>query len=158
MNPSSEHFRFYVCVEAKRGIKPKDVLAQLRIAFGDAAPSERFVYKWHKEFGSGKRQTVHHLPHSGRPPSKRTVSTVSRVFDFIESNPKSSVRCIADSLHLSKNTTHRILTEELFFRKVCSVCIVACQYCCLSVFTLSTHYWKIIFCIQCIRRSWKNVV
>lgn len=64
---------------------------------------------------------MHDLPHPGRPVEKRDVKTISRVFDYISENPKSSVRYIGESLQLSKTTVHRILVDELLFRKVCSV-------------------------------------
>ena len=121
MEPTHENLRFYVCVEAKRGVKPLDILHQLQSVLGNAAPSQRFVYKWHKEFSTGERQTVKDLPRCGRPVSLRTDSNISRVFDFVELHPKSSLRCIADSLQLDKNTVHRILIDDLLFRKVCSV-------------------------------------
>ncbi len=45
MEPSSENLRFYVYVETKRGQKPLDIIQQLSIVFGDAAPSKTFVYQ-----------------------------------------------------------------------------------------------------------------
>jgi [histone H3]-lysine36 N-dimethyltransferase SETMAR len=64
---------------------------------------------------------VEYRPRSGRPRSLKSVDNISRIYDFIQEEPKSSVRCIADSLNLSKGTVHHILREELLFRKVCSV-------------------------------------
>ena len=123
MEASQENFRFYVYVESQRAMKPKDVLRQLQFVFGEAAPSQASVYRWHKDYSTGERQSVQDHPRSGRPMSLRTEDSISRVFKFIRSEPKSSVRCIADSLQLGKDTVHRILTEELLFRKVCSVWI-----------------------------------
>jgi hypothetical protein len=123
MEASHENFRFYIYVETKRGVKPQDVLQQLQSVFGEAAPSQSFVYKWQKELSTGERQSVHPLPRSGRPVSLRTDGNISRVFDFISEYPKTSLRCIAGSLQLSKGTVHRILTNDLLFRKVCSVWI-----------------------------------
>lgn len=97
-----------------------DVLAQLQSVFGERAPSQASIYRWHKEFTCGARDSVKDRPHPGRPLSLRTSENISSVYDFIQDQPKSSVRCIADSLNLSKDTVHRILTEELMFRKVCS--------------------------------------
>jgi hypothetical protein len=121
MEASQENFRFYVLVEAKRGVKPMDVLRQLQVVYGDSAPSQASVYRWHKDYSTGERQSVHNLPHSDRPVSLRNTDTIFRVYEFIQLDPKSSVRGIADSLQLTKNRVHRILTDELMFRKVCSV-------------------------------------
>lgn len=121
MEASKENLRFYVYTEWKRGVAAKDVVQQLREAYGDAAPSAPFVYKWHRQFGSGERTSIQELPRSGRPLSQRNQSNISRVFDFVEAEPKSSLRCIAASLSLSKDTVRRILVDELLFRNVCSV-------------------------------------
>jgi hypothetical protein len=121
MDISDENFRFYVFVEAKRGVAPKEVLEHLQDAFGDAAPSQSFTYKWHKNFTSGERNSVETLPRCGRPISQRTDANISRVFDYVEEYPKSTVSCIAGSLQLSKATVQRILVDELLFRKICSV-------------------------------------
>lgn len=123
MEPTHENFRFYVYVEAKRGVSATDVLHQLQSVFEEATPSRTSVFRWHAEFLSGRRQSVQDLPHPGRPISQTTASNISRVYDFLQTEPKSSVRCIANTLQLSKNCVHRILTEELLFRKVCSVWI-----------------------------------
>ena len=69
MDASNENLRFYVFVESVRGVSPKNIVEQLRTVYKNAAPSQSFVYKWHKEFVSGQRQSVLHLPHTGRPVS-----------------------------------------------------------------------------------------
>jgi hypothetical protein len=123
MNASSEHFRFYVYVEAKRGQKPLQILQQLQTVFGDAAPGQAFVYKWCKAFESGNRNSVQSIPNPGRPISKRSVANISRVFDLISEDPKLKLAHISESLSLSKETVRRILVEDIMFRKVCSVWI-----------------------------------
>jgi hypothetical protein len=123
MNASSENFRFYVYVEAKRGQKPLQILQQLQTVFGDSAPGQAFVYKWFKDFETGNRNSVQSFPIPGRPISKRNVSNISKVFDLISENPKLSTTQISESLSLSKETVRRILVDELMFRKVCSVWI-----------------------------------
>jgi hypothetical protein len=116
-----ENFRFFVYVEVKLGLKPLDILQKLQTVFGSAAPIRASVYDWYKGFASGERESIHHLPHSGRPAALKTSGNISRVFNFLEMNPKTSVRCMAESLDIPKTTVHRILTDELLFRKVCSV-------------------------------------
>jgi hypothetical protein len=123
MDATDENMRFYVCVEAKRGKTGDEILQQLHEVFGDNKPSRAFVYKWLKISREEQRESVDTLPRSGRPISQRTDSNISRVFDFIEMEPKSSLSVIADSLILSKESVRRILTEDLLFKKVCSVWI-----------------------------------
>jgi hypothetical protein len=123
MDASNEHFRFYVCVETKRGQKPLQILEQLQSAFGDTAPSRTFVFKWSKQFESGNRDCVKNLPIPGRPISKRTTKSIANVYDLISENPKLHLVQMSESLGLSKETVRRILVDELFFRKICSVWI-----------------------------------
>jgi hypothetical protein len=121
MQPSKENLRFYVYVESKRGQKPGDILHQLQFVFGDAAPGIAFVYKWMKEFRKNQRDSFDDLPRCGRPVSTRTNTNISRVFDFVSEEPKSSISLIADSLQLSKQTVRRILVDDLLLKKICSV-------------------------------------
>ncbi len=121
MEYSEENFRFYVLAEVKRGVPAKAILQHLRDSFGNAAPSQTFVYKWHKTFSSGERLSIETLPRSGRPASLRTDANISKVFDFVEDNPKATLTVISGSLQLSRSSVHRILVDELFYRKVCSV-------------------------------------
>jgi histone-lysine N-methyltransferase SETMAR len=121
MEFSNENFRFYILVEVKRGVAAKDIHEHLCQAFNHAAPSQAFVYKWHKSFSTGDRVSIETLPRSGRPSSQTTVENISRVFEFVETQPKTTLSIISDSLQLSRSTVHRILVDELLFRKVCSV-------------------------------------
>jgi hypothetical protein len=123
MDATSEHYRFYVYTETKRGQTPQQIILQLRAAFGDSAPCQTFVYKWAKGFQSGVRETVKNLPIPGRPISLRNPKNISRVYDFITNEPKSTVALVSESLDLCKTTVRSILIEELLFRKVCSVWI-----------------------------------
>jgi histone-lysine N-methyltransferase SETMAR len=123
METSTENLRFYILVEAKRGVVAKDILQHLRDVFGNAAPASSFVYKWYSNFVSGERSSVKTMPRSGRPVSQRCQTNISRVFDFVDAEPKSSLRCIAEALGLSKDTVRRILVDDLMFRNVCSVWI-----------------------------------
>jgi histone-lysine N-methyltransferase SETMAR len=123
MEASPENLRFYVFVEAKRGVAAKDILEHLQDVFGNAAPASSFVYKWYNDFISGRRNSVETIPRFGRPVSQRRQMNISRVFDFVDAEPKSSLRCIAEALDLSKDTLRRILVDDPLFRNVCSVWI-----------------------------------
>jgi hypothetical protein len=121
MEYSNKNFRFDILVEVKRGVTAKEIHEHLCQAFDDAAPSQTFVYKWHKSFSTADRVFIETLPRSGRPSSKTTVENISCVFEFVETQPKSTLSIISDSLQLSRTTVYRILVNELLFRKVCSV-------------------------------------
>jgi transposase len=123
MEAESENFRFYVFVEYKRGQTPQQILQQLRVVFGDSAPGHTFVYKWFNEFRSGNRDSVKHLHNPGRPVSQRTDANISRVYNLITEQPKSTLLYLSGELLLSKETVRRILVDDLLFSKVCSVWI-----------------------------------
>ena len=113
MEPSNENLRFYVFVETKRGVSATDILEQLISVFSDRAPSRAFVFKWWKAYSEGTSTSVKTMPPPGRPVSVTTPANISRVFDFVQANPKSSLSLISDSLSLSKETVRLILVEEL---------------------------------------------
>ena len=121
MQFTAENFQFYILVEVKRGVSAKDIYDHLRQAFHDEAPSQAFVYKWHKAFSTGDRLSIETLPRPGRPISQTSAANISRVFEFVDAQPKSTLSVIADSLHLPKTTVHRILVDEILYRKVCSM-------------------------------------
>jgi histone-lysine N-methyltransferase SETMAR len=152
MDATKENFHFYVYVEAVRGVAVKDVFEHLCTVFGESAPSQASVYRWYKQYSTGERNSIHRLPNPGRPISQRTDQNISRVFDFVEAEPKSTISCISGSLDLSKSTVLRILVDDLLFRKVCSVWIphrlsdsnkaqrVACAQGLLTLFDSYSNY------------------
>ncbi len=86
MDATSEHYRFYVFAETRRG----QILSQLGAAFGNSAPSSTFVYKWAEEFSNGNHECVKRLLIPGRPVSKRTDKNISLLFDYITAEPKAT--------------------------------------------------------------------
>ena len=60
----------------------------------------------------------------------------------------SITRCIADSLQISKDTVHRILRDELLFRKVCSACV--------SHMLTAKHKAERVVCAQSILQLFNN--
>jgi len=107
MEASRENFRFYVYCESKRGKSPKKILEHLLDIFGDNAPCQAFVYKWCNVYTSGLRDSIQDLPHPGRPITQKTDEKISKVFDFVEEHPKSTLTTIANSLNLSRQTVQR---------------------------------------------------
>ena len=76
IDASDEHLRFYISVEAHRGVPGKGVLHHLHDVFGDVVLSSSFVYKWHQEFTSKQRTAVETLPWPGRPTSQRNDENI----------------------------------------------------------------------------------
>lgn len=121
MEISNENFRAYVYIEFQRQIKPAEIYQQLCEAGLPHIPCQATVFNWCKEFREGTRQNLHDAPRSGRPRSSTSDPVVTAVKDAIFAAPQLSTRQLADLLGLTHSSVHRILTEELLLRKVCSV-------------------------------------
>ena len=82
------------------------------------APGRKTLMRWLTRFrGTGsldnqERPARDGPPHSGRP-RVRTEEVIAAVSHSVEMSPKRSLRHRSQSLGLSKNTLHRILTDDL---------------------------------------------
>jgi histone-lysine N-methyltransferase SETMAR len=120
MDITSENLRFYVYAKTKRGKSPTNIHQQLEEAEIGPLPSLRTIQRWSESFKDSSRTSLTDVPHSGRPKSATTDDNVALVKRLIDEMPRQSTRSLADDTGLSKNTIHRILTEELGLRKMCS--------------------------------------
>jgi hypothetical protein len=50
----NQYFRFYVKVRCILNISPINIYNELKSAFGNEAPSHKFIVKWSKSFKAGK--------------------------------------------------------------------------------------------------------
>jgi vacuolar-type H+-ATPase catalytic subunit A/Vma1 len=55
---------------------------------------------------------------TGRPKTHWTDENVDKVWKLVRSDTQSSVRMMAEELHLDRETVRKILTEDLGMRKV----------------------------------------
>jgi hypothetical protein len=116
-------FRFYAFTRFKLGVSGKAVFDELQTAWGQQAPSYSAVKKWKLEHSHGTRLSFEDAPRTGRPSKTRTNDLVNSVNEIITDDPKLSTRDIALLLDVDHMTIHRILTENLLLRNVCSVWI-----------------------------------
>ncbi len=121
MNSEFSHFRFYVCTRMKLEVSAKDAYEELQSAWTEQAHSISAVKKWRAEFASERRSSFEDASRSGRPSTVRTPVLVKRVQEAVEADAKLSTRDLADQLMVDHMTIHRIFTEDLFLRNVCSV-------------------------------------
>ena len=56
---------------------------------------------------------------SGRPATSCGDATVTRLYELLNADRRMSVRLLGDTLNISKNVIHRIVTDELQMQKVC---------------------------------------
>ncbi|XP_011699262.1 PREDICTED: putative uncharacterized protein FLJ37770, partial [Wasmannia auropunctata] len=112
-----QRYAIKFCV--KLGKNATETFQMLQEAFKDDCISRSQSGKWHKAFKEG-REEIADEPRSGRPTTARTNENVDRVRKVLRSDRRLSIQQIADTLHMSKFTVHRIVTEDLQMRKVCA--------------------------------------
>ncbi|XP_053667320.1 protein GVQW3-like [Anopheles marshallii] len=101
------------------GKNTSETFAMLQEAFKDECLSYSQVKKWYKAFKEG-REAVADEPRSGRPVTSRIYENVQRVRDFLNCDRRLSVCQVAKALNIPKSTVHRIISEDLSKRKVCT--------------------------------------
>ncbi|KAG5333594.1 GVQW3 protein, partial [Acromyrmex heyeri] len=87
--------------------------------YGDDCLSRGRVHEWYTRFKNG-REDINDDPHVGQAKFVITPESIEKVRDFLNIHPKSSLRFMEIELGMSKDSIHRILTEKLGYRKVCS--------------------------------------
>ena len=70
------------------------------------------VHEWFKRFKEG-REDIKDDEHPGQERFVITPSNIEIVREFIKNEPKYSLRHMAMELNMSKDSVHRILTENL---------------------------------------------
>lgn len=121
MQSHKENCRFYVLTELRRGGTAKATYEKLRGVWGDMAPGFSTVKRWWKEYASGARQSLSDSARCGRPVTSRLDATIAMVRDFVESDPRLSVRDLSELTGIPSTSVYRILTESLDLHSVCSV-------------------------------------
>ena len=129
------NFKFYALTRFKLQINASDCFNELKNAHAETAPSRATVFRWFKEFkdlscandscntlvSDGEERSDDCDSISRSPRTSRTQETIQRVQEKIREDCRRTVRELASVLDLSKSTVHRILTEDLKLRNVCSV-------------------------------------
>jgi transposase len=88
-------------------------------AYGKAALSRSYVFRWHSRFRDG-RELVEADERGGRPISTRTEVNIAAVADLVKNDSQIASRMIAESLNISKSIVLRILQEDMGKRKLCA--------------------------------------
>ena len=77
------------------------------------------AFHWHKMFSEG-RNIVEDEQRSGRPSTTRTSDNTELLRELVLSNRRLTVKMIADEVNVTREAVRRILTEELWMRKICA--------------------------------------
>ena len=91
----------------------------LKTAYGDAVLSSSPVLRWYKGFKDG-REGVEDEQRAGCPSTSRSENNVARVQAVLDRDQRLSVRLMAEEVGLLKTDVHRIITEDLYMRKICA--------------------------------------
>ena len=91
----------------------------LSTAYGNDCLSRACVFEWHKRFSEG-REIVKDDECPGRPCTSRTEENVEKISQIVRKDRRLSVRMIAKSVNIEKDTALKILREDLNMKKVCA--------------------------------------
>ena len=83
----------------------------MKQVYGDNCLSRARVHEWFKRFKEG-REDIKDDEHPGQKSFVITPSNIEIVGEFIKNEAKSSLRHMAMELNMSKDSIHRILTEN----------------------------------------------
>ena len=91
----------------------------LSTAYVNDCLSRARVFVWHKRFSEG-REIVKDDECPGRPCTSRTEENVEKISQIVRKDRRLSVRMIAESVNIDKDTAWKILREDLNMKKVCA--------------------------------------
>jgi len=77
------------------------------------------VFEWHKQFSEG-RESLKDDDQPGRPHTAVTDDGIEKVQGVIPKDQRLGVRAVAEEVYLDRESTQRILREELNMIKVCA--------------------------------------
>ena len=121
MDFRTTHCRAYVYTGFKMGKSVSQLHAELQQVYGQtSAPNLRTVRRWVADIRADTF-TLEKAVSSGRPWHTRTPDFVQKVEDLIAGDPRLSTRDLAELLDVDNVAIHRILTEDLEIKHVCSL-------------------------------------
>lgn len=103
----------------KSSLTPKQCIERLRSAFGDEAPSQTTVYRWHAEFNRS-RTTLSDEPREGRPATAVTPANIDAVRELLKQDRRTTYNEIEASLGIGTTAIKTILHDHLAVRKLCA--------------------------------------
>ena len=101
------------------GKTPTEALKLLQEVHGNDKISRTRLFKRHRRFEEG-REEVEDDHRSGRPSTSRIHENVERVRQKVRSDRRLTVRIIADELGTKSERIWRIISEDLWMRKICA--------------------------------------
>lgn len=100
----------------KLGLTGKDTVQKIRACFGRAAYSQATIYRWMKNFQTG-RAKVNDLPRSGKPRSAQSPLKVDECDRIIKNDRRIGVHRLSKTLSISYGATFNLLHKDLQLTK-----------------------------------------
>lgn len=119
MDLNREHFRAMIFYDFRSNSTQQQCMERLVAAFGDEAPSKTTIYRWYKEFKSGRNSLSDEF-REGRPPTAVVPANIDAVCEMIEIDRHVTYREIESSLRIDMKQIHTILHEHLNVTKLCA--------------------------------------
>ena len=94
------------------GKTPTEALKLLQEVYGDYTMSRSRRFEWYRTFKEGREEVKDHH-RSARPSTSKTDENVERARQKQRSDPRLTVRMIADELGRNTERVWRIITEDL---------------------------------------------
>lgn len=118
-HPADCEIRSVIRFLTARNVSAVDIHRQISEVYGPNAMSDSKVRKWVRAFKDG-RENVHDEQRSGRP-SVITADLVTAVDEKVRENRRFTISALSlEFPNVSKTTLHKIVSEHLKFRKLCS--------------------------------------
>ncbi|XP_055386796.1 uncharacterized protein LOC129615567 [Condylostylus longicornis] len=102
-----------------KGLSPAGIKSELDSTIGESAPLYTMIKNWVAQFKRG-RTSCEDEHRTGRSYEVTTPKTVKKIHKIILDDHQLKVQELADIVDLSKSAVHRILTENLDMKKLCS--------------------------------------
>lgn len=90
----------------------------LKNVYGEQCMSRTRCYEWFMQFKGG-RQSIHDVPHLGRPLASCDDTHVAQVHEIVHSNRHLTVLEIAEECNISIGSCHDILTTKSGSFRIC---------------------------------------
>ena len=157
MDFKNTHFRAYVYTGFKMGKTVSLLHDELVLVFGESyVPNLRTLQQWVADIKAGTF-TLEKGVSSGRPRGTRTSELVNKVDDLLANDPRMSTWDLAELLNIDQKSIHRIVTEDLDLKHVCSVWVPAKLSdknkkdrvaCCKRILSTVNQSQSGVYCVQ----------
>lgn len=103
----------------KLGKSATETYSLLQQVYREECMSRTRVFEWHKRFKEG-REDIEDDPRPGRPSTSKTDENIEKIGKVIREDRRLSIRAVAETVGIDKESVRQILHDNFNMRKVCS--------------------------------------